>query len=520
MTRPTKEEILSGEVIAPWPNSPQEQALRNKADIVIYGGAAGGGKSYSLLLAALRGYGDKHYRAALFRRTFPQLSAPKALIDESRMLYPYSGATYNESAHNWKWPSGAWLKFSHLQHNKNLADWDGAQLAFVGLDQLEQFDQRALFYLQGRCRAPDYSGKCQVFATCNPAPEGHWLTSLIDWWLMDAPDGIGKMPDPKKSGVVRYLFREGDRIKWVDRDAKDETGEGPTSITFIAAQVEDNPAIMEKDRGYLQRLNSMSFRDKMEKKEGRWGVSTTSGPFARHCIQIKSEWEIPELQWVRYWDLADTEPHENNPDPCHTAGAKVGVMYRQWSVCGFGEESGDPDCGWWQEGIYEDPICPECGRHSVQSGTMPIAAVADATWFQLSGSKKKNRMVSVAQRDGRGCILALELEPGSTGKESGHQYATQVFPRGYRVELDRPTGAKAARHADLVPLAETGRLWLMDGDWNADFIRALEEMHPLDVVDALAGGYKVASKYIGRRTSSKKEKPRKLQTHKKIDLGL
>lgn len=519
MTRPTQQSILDGEVIAPWPNSPQENALRSKADVVIYGGAAGGGKSYSLLLAALRGYGDKHYRAALFRRTFPQLSAPKALIDESRMLYPHSGAEYNESQHTWKWGSGAWLKFSHLQHDKNLGDWDGAQLAFVGLDQLEQFHQRALFYLQGRCRAPDYGGKCQVFATCNPAPEDHWLTKLIDWWLMDAPDGIGKIPHPDRSGVVRYLFREGDRIIWTTKDAKDEDGEGPMSITFIAAQVEDNPAIMEKDRGYLQRLNSMSFVDRMEKKEGRWGVSSTSGPFARHQIQIRTASEIPPVQWVRYWDLADTEPHEGNPDPCHTAGAKVGVFYRPWSYCGFGEEQGDPMCGWWEEGSGPTH-CPECGRHSVQSGVMPVCVVDDATWFRLSGSKKKGRMVSVAQRDGKGVIIALELEPGSTGKEAGHQYATQVFPRGHRVELDRPTGAKAARHSDLVPLAETGRLWLVDGDWNADFIRALEEMHPLDVADALAGGFKVASKYQRRRSGGGSNKPRRLATHKVIDLGL
>ena len=526
MTRPSKTQILNGEAIAPFPGTPQEEALANPADIVIYGGAAGGGKSYSLLLAALRGYGDKNYRAALFRRTFPQLSTPKGLIDESGSLFPHVGAHYNQSKHTWSFPSGAWLKFSHLQHTKNLADWDGAQLCFVGMDQLEQFDQRSLFYLQGRCRAPEYSGKCQVFATCNPAGETHWLTQLIDWWLKPAPDGVGLMPNLEKSGKLRYCFREGDKIKWVDKSARDEDGNPPISISFVAARVEDNPAIMEKDPKYLQRLNSLSFVDKMEKKEGRWGVGSLSGPFSRHAIQVKSPEEIPAVQWVRYWDLADTEPHAGNKNPCHTAGVKTATIYRQWSICGFNEEQGGfidehgerSPCGWWSEGGADSIECPECGKRSVQTDRMPIVIIGGATWFMLSGSIKKQRMISIAQQDGRNTVVALELEGGSMGKESGDEYKRNVFPKGFRVELDRPTGAKAIRHSDLVPLAETGRMWLISGEWNADYIRALETMTPLDVVDATAGGYKVSQNYR-KPTKQLSTKPKMVHIQPVIDIG-
>lgn len=495
---PTAQEILDskGGILAPWPGSPQELALRSSADIVIFGGAAGGAKTYGMLLKALYYFQDPHYRAACFRRTYKQIDHPGALIDETRQVFPRTGAEFHETRKRWTWPSGAQFQFAHLEHESNLEDWDGAQLCGVFVDQLEQFMQRALFYLQGRCRSARWQGHSQVFATCNPAGPGHWLTNLVRPWLRPAADGLGLEPDPAESGRKRWIFREGDEVRFVDSSARDVDGEPPISIAFVPATADDNPAIMENDRSYLARLNSLGYVDMLEKRKGRWGISKTVGPYAGHAIQVVPRTAVPAgLQWFRYWDLAGTEPSPKNPDPCHTAGVKGSGFRRFWSWCGVAEEEGDPMCTWWQEGDAPSDRCPACGQMSVQRGPSLVMVIDDPEWFRLAGHSKKARIRAKGTSDGLGTIQIVELEGGSMAKDAGQDYRTEVFRRGTRVVLDRPTGAKSARVSMPGAMASRGRFWIVEGPRAQDYLHALEKMDPLDVADATAGLYKYVRQY-------------------------
>jgi hypothetical protein len=105
------------------PSPKQERFLESLADICIYGGGAGSGKSWALLLEPLYHVKNSGFHAVIFRRTYPQITQPGGLWDQSCKVYPQMGATPNQTDMKWKFPSGATVRFAHLQHDKNVFDW-------------------------------------------------------------------------------------------------------------------------------------------------------------------------------------------------------------------------------------------------------------------------------------------------------------------------------------------------------------------------------------------------------------
>ena len=126
---------------------PQTEFLRTPADICIYGGAAGGGKTAGLILEPLRHVGRvANFTAVFFRRTMPQITNPGALWDESLNFYPRLGGTPHLRLREWRWPRGGKIKFSHLQFETTVYDWQGAQITLICFDEVNR---------QPRSRRPD-----------------------------------------------------------------------------------------------------------------------------------------------------------------------------------------------------------------------------------------------------------------------------------------------------------------------------------------------------------------------------
>ena len=259
----------------------QEIALSSPADIVIMGAAAYVGKTFGLLLHPLRHIHIKNFGGVIFRRTSVQIRNEGGLWDTSMKLYPALKATPRESSLDWQFPSGCNLSFRHLEYEKNIYDWQGAQVCFLGFDELTHFTEKMFFYLLSRNRSA-CGIKPYVMATLNPDPES-WCYKLIEWWI-DPETGF---PIPERRGVLRYMIKYGDNYIWGDsyeevyEKAKhiiepmiEESGLQPKdfikSITFVSGSIYDNKEGLKADPSYPGNLLSQDEDTRRQLLEGCW----------------------------------------------------------------------------------------------------------------------------------------------------------------------------------------------------------------------------------------------------------
>lgn len=136
----------SGQIEIGPQKGPQTTFMASPADIAIYGGAAGSGKTMSLLLEPIRHIGNKGFGAVIFRRKSVEIAQEGGLWDETGNLYPHiNGRPRQTPRFEWSFPSGAKVQFSHLEYEKNIYDWQGAQVVMFGFDELTHF-----------CLSPDH----------------------------------------------------------------------------------------------------------------------------------------------------------------------------------------------------------------------------------------------------------------------------------------------------------------------------------------------------------------------------
>jgi predicted phage terminase large subunit-like protein len=273
---------------------PQTKFHSSNAYEVLYGGAAGGGKTESLLMESLRYIHVPGYAAVLFRRTFGELRQANGLIERSRVVCPKLGGKFNEQEHIWRFEGGGVLMFSHLEHAKDRTKHDSAEYAFVGFDELHTFLESQYDYLGSRVRttAIDPStGKvvpARIRAATNPpfTTEGMWVKERFF------------------DKLIPFEVKHFAKIEDVDTEVpKDHPN--ALSRVFIPAKVFDNKVLMEADPGYIARLENLPFIDRMRLLKGLWDVPVKGNVFKREWFDGKILKKAPEgLKWVRFWDLA------------------------------------------------------------------------------------------------------------------------------------------------------------------------------------------------------------------------
>ena len=272
---------------------PQTGFLANPADIVIYGGSAGGGKTYGMLLEPLRHIGVKGFQAVLLRRTSKQITKAGGPWDESQNIYPLVGGNSRSTTLEWDFPAGAKISMGHIEYDKDLDSWLGAQICLIMFDQLETFTERMFFYMFSRNRSA-CGVKPYIRATCNPDARS-WLARFISWWI-DQDTGF---PIPERSGVIRWMVRHGRDIHWFDsraesieflksQDVEESLYESmPKSVTFIPARIEDNKILMRKDPGYKANLLALPKFDRERLYGGNWKERPETGEFPFHWFDGK-----------------------------------------------------------------------------------------------------------------------------------------------------------------------------------------------------------------------------------------
>lgn len=432
--------------IGPQPG-PQEEFLKSRADVVFYGGAAGGGKTFSLLLEPLRHYNNKDFSGVIFRRTSTQVTNPGGLWDESAKLYSLLGAEPFQQPLVWKFQSGMKMKFGHLEHDFSVHNWQGSQIPFIGWDELTLFSAKQFWFMFSRNRS--VSGvKGYIRATCNPDPDS-FVAPMIEWYLDE--EGY---PIPERSGVLRYFLRLNDELIWAD--SPDELTsrfpeEEPKSFTFIPAKVEDNQILLKEDPQYLSNLKALSYIDRMRLLSGNWKIRASAGTFFRQSFFELVDALPPIVSSIRYWDRAATQKTANNK-PDWTVGLKLSKS---------------------------------------QSGTFYVEHVER---FQADPSEVMRRIRNQAIIDGSSCAVGIEQDPGSAGKFEVDMYVKELA--GFDIKVLKPTVNKQTRAKPASAQAEQGNIKILKGPWNHAFINEAENFPDSendDQVDALSGAFQCLS---------------------------
>lgn len=240
-----------------WEAQPRQQAFMLRGeDEVLYGGAAGGGKSDALVIEALRQVGIPHYKGLILRKTFPQLSE---LVEKSMRYYPqaFPRARYNEQKHTWTFPSGAKIIFGSLQHEKDKFNYQGKAYDFIAFDELTHFTFEEYIYLKSRNRPNGPGTRVYMRNTANPGGVGHG-------WVKERFITAGEPMETVWEQVV-VVFPDGHQeTQWMSR-------------TFVPSTVFDNKILLQNDPQYLARLASLPEKEKNALLYGDW--DTYEGQF-------------------------------------------------------------------------------------------------------------------------------------------------------------------------------------------------------------------------------------------------
>ena len=280
-------ELVADREVAFNPNQgPQTEFLAAPERDVLYGGAAGGGKSYALLADALRYAHNPNHRGLLLRRTLGELTE---LIDKSRQLYMKAlpEAVFRESKSTWIFPSGATILFSYLDRDTDVTRYQGQSFNWIAIDEITHYPTPYVWeYLRSRLRTTDQSIIPYMRCTANPGGVG-------GWW-------IKKMYiDPTKSNTPFWARDvETNRILRYGSSNAEKAGKPLFQRRFIPARLTDNPYLMASGE-YEAMLNSLPEVERRRLLEGDWDV-TDGAAFAefdrsRHVVE---PFEIPR-SWSR-----------------------------------------------------------------------------------------------------------------------------------------------------------------------------------------------------------------------------
>lgn len=438
--------------IGPNPG-PQSAAYASSADITVYGGQAGGGKTF-LTLLRMAVHADQHanYAGVIFRRELPMVKVGGGLWEESLGLYPAFKAKPNSADLFWRFGNRSMIQFRSLQHETDMVNYQGAQLAEFCFEEATHFTEAQFWYLFSRLRTTcGMRARCMM--TCNPDPDS-WVRRLIDWWI-----GVDGLAIPERAGAKRWFLRDGDSLVWGDSPADVRAAapahlkrKTPKSVRFIPATLADNP---KGDKNYRSTLEALPLVERERLLGGNWNVRAVAGSyFKRSYFEVVDRIPGNVVKRVRGWDLAGTEASKDNPNPDWTVGVALSQL--------------------------------EDGR----------MVIDHAEFLRESPAKVDNALKNTASSDGLRTVQALWQDPAQAGKAQ-RDYIVGML-RGYRVRFVVASEDKETYAGPVSSDAENGKILVLRGPWNEMLFSQLESFpskgKKKDAVDALSRAHREIAK--------------------------
>ena len=447
---------------------PQYRFVESECEEILYGGAAGGGKSSALVNIPLRWHHIPQFRGLILRRETTDLDQ---LIDEARTWYPLTDPAVRFVGRGAglvaKFGSGAEQHFNHCQHATDAGKYQGKEFQYIGLDELTHFLRSQYLELKSRIRSPIDGLPRYIRATSNPGGEGHeWVAERWGAWIQPDFEAPGLSPryvdgrrvPPIPPNVFAWITRLGEQEVYISAaeaarrlayavarpDDVDAQAQRPLRRTFIPALIKDNPALLYGDPGYVANLNALDRVRRAQLLGGDWLIRLAKGDlFKRAWYKVCNRADVPHRAvLVRAWDRAATEKKKGN-EPDWTVGLLVAKCDDKYYVLDMVRLRGAP---------------PEVAK--------TIKATAEA--------------------DGKNVHIAISQDPGQAGEVEAAVYRKLLA--GWPVHFIRETGDKAIRAAAVSPQVEHGNFWIARGSWDIkEFFAELEEFpegaHD-DIVDA------------------------------------
>ena len=402
-----------------------------------YGGAAGGGKSDALLMAALQYVDIPGYNAIIMRNTYANLSKPEGLLDRAAEWLAGGVVKWEGDDKRWRFPSGATLSFGYLDGPMDHYNYQGPAYQFVGIDEMVQIRENQARYMFSRMRkkVPDsYMEDLLKFDRYKGLSE----TQIQEFYktYTQIPlrfRGTSNPPQAEQLAKGKWV-----KDRYVDPDTR-EAGK-----VFVSAKLPDNPHLNKEE--YTRSLNELDPVTRAQLLDGDWEIRVKGRMFDRSWFDIVPAFPA-QGNAVRFWDMASTEPSKANQDPDWTAGCRMLE----------------------KDGVY----------------------YMSMVRFRKSPSGNEKLIRQVADIDGKEIAICMEQEPGSSGKSQISHYRKDILPE-FVFEGLPATGSKRQRAMPFASQAEAGNIKLVNGPWINDYLEELEVFpdgdHD-DQVDASSGAF-------------------------------
>lgn len=450
--------VIGNPFIPHWPTAPQARFLGlhleedgSKVFQAMYGGAAGGGKSDALLMAAAQyAWQSPNFSGIMFRRTHTDLAQPGALLDRAHGWWIPAGVHWDGTNKIFTFPSGAKVAMAYLKNPNDHLRYQGAEYQYTAWDELTQWPTSAPYQYVGLSRVRRRSGSTvplRTLSASNPGGPGHvWVKNMF----------IGGV-DPITGEVVKP--------------------EHP----YIPARIDDNPHI---DRSaYIAGLMHLHPTVREQLLNGDWEAREPGDYFRREWFGELYEgplWDKKQCRRIRWWDLAASE----KPDACRTAGV---LMARNLRGLRMVEHA---IAFRLTPGARDDAIIQQAqldGRHvtvgiEIEGGSGGIAQFeALAKRLRRAGFRVVGARPGQQQSD-REKAFMMRAPSSDNAKAARADPVASCLERGYRARME--DGFDESKESEGVRLRA--------GPWTADYLDELEgfpEAALMDLVDATSGAW-------------------------------